>query len=158
MKVRMIRWYNALLTALLSMLGYSCSSDEILDEYGTPVEYGSPNVNYVVKGTVTDEGGTPVQGIKVSLIVVYDNEYYDTKESVNTDATGRFQLNETENVSIGYGEVLIVEDIDGEANGGEFRSDTLNVADLDRKQVKEGDGHWYSGKYELSANIKLKKK
>ena len=40
MKVRFNRWYNAVLTALLSMLGFGCSSEEPMDMYGPPVEYG----------------------------------------------------------------------------------------------------------------------
>ena len=60
MKVRFNRWYNAVLTALLSMLGFSCSSDEP-EEYGPIVlEYGVPHADYIVKGTVTDETGTPI--------------------------------------------------------------------------------------------------
>lgn len=50
MKVRFNRWYNAVLTALLSMLGYSCSSDDIVDEYGVPVEYGVPTAHFIMKG------------------------------------------------------------------------------------------------------------
>ena len=47
MKVRFYRWYNAVLTALLSMLGYGCSSSEDpLDMYGAPVEYGAPHGRY----------------------------------------------------------------------------------------------------------------
>ena len=42
MKVRFNRWYNALLTALLAMLGYkSCSLN-------SPDEYGTPTVDYQV--------------------------------------------------------------------------------------------------------------
>ena len=70
MKVRFNRWYNAVLTALLSMLGYSCSSDDIVDEYGVPVEYGVPTAHFIMKGTVTDEAGTPIQGIKATLKVM----------------------------------------------------------------------------------------
>ena len=53
---------------------------------------------------------------------------------------------------------LIVEDIDGEANGGEFLSDTLDI-DYDKAvKVKEGEGRWYQGKFEVSQDVKLKKK
>ena len=73
MKVRFNRWYNAVLTALLSMLGFSCSLDEP-DEYGsTPVEYGTPHADYILKGTVTDEVGAPIKGIKTSLKEVYNS-------------------------------------------------------------------------------------
>ena len=75
MKVRFNRWYNAVLTTLLSMLGYGCSFEEPMDMYGTAVmEYGVPNADYIVMGQVTDETGTPVQGIKTSLKIVYQDE------------------------------------------------------------------------------------
>ena len=52
---------------------------------------------------------------------------------------------------------LIVEDADGPAGGGEFMSDTLDLKDLPKQQIGAGQ-HWSSGKYELNADIKLKKK
>ena len=157
MRVRFNRWYNAVLTTLLSILGYGCSSDEPMDMYGSPPEYGSPHADYIVIGTVTNESGTPVQGIKTSLKEVSENAKtaYGI-DSVQTNATGDFQLKYTgmERKSI----KLIVDDIDGEANGGEFLSDTLDI-DYDKAvKVKEGEGRWYQGKFEVSQDVKLKKK
>ena len=126
MKVKFYRWYNAVLTALLSMLGYGCSSDEPMDMYGTPVEYGAPHADYIVKGMVTDEAETPVQGIKTFLKQVDKTEAGTIifgMDSIQTNETGGYQLEYTglPQPSI----KLIVEDVDGEANGGEFLSDTL---------------------------------
>jgi putative lipoprotein (rSAM/lipoprotein system) len=146
MKVRFNRWYNALLTALLAMLGYeSCSLN-------SPDEYGTPTVDYQVKGFVTDLLGTPIQGIKVRA----PYSYIDGSEGQNvlTDENGRFELDEFH--SMLYGK-LYVEDIDGEDNGGEFQSDTIDIWDLPKKEVEKGSG-WYEGKYEVTANIKLKQK
>ena len=146
MKVRFNRWYNALLTALLAMLGYeSCSLN-------SPDEYGTPTVDYQVKGFVTDLLGTPIQGIKVRA----PYSYIDGSEGQNvlTDENGRFELDEFH--SMLYGK-LYVEDIDGEDNGGEFQSDTIDIWDLPKKEVEKGSG-WYEGKYEVTANIKLKLK
>ena len=47
------------------------------------------------------------------------------------------------------------EDVDGAENGGEFQSVTVEVPVT---QVKEGDGHWYNGAYEASANVTMLKK
>ena len=95
MKVRFNRWYNAVLTALLSMLGFSCSLDEP-DEYGsTPVEYGTPHADYILKGTVTDEAGTPIKGIKTSLKEVYKDDistYVFSIDSIQTNESGNYQL------------------------------------------------------------------
>ena len=156
MKVRFNRWYNAVLTALLSMLGYGCSStEEPLDMYGPPVEYGTPHADYIIKGRVMDESGTPVQGIKTSLRKVDKVRAYGI-DSVQTNVSGNYQLKHTGWQNQYY--KVIVEDIDGEANGGEFLSDTLDI-DYDKAvKTKDGDGKWYHGIYEISQDVKLKKK
>ena len=159
MKVKFYRWYNAVLTVLLSMLGYGCSSDEPMDMYGTPVEYGAPHADYIVKGLVTDEAESPVQGIKTSLKQVDKTEAGTITfgmDSIQTNETGGYQLEYTGLPQPGI--KLIVEDIDGEANGGEFISDTLDVDFNKAVQTKEGDGRWYGGVYEITQDVKLKKK
>ena len=159
MKVKFYRWYNAVLTVLLSMLGYGCSSDEPMDMYGTPVEYGAPHADYIVKGLVTDEAESPVQGIKTFLKQVDKTEAGTIifgMDSIQTNETGGYQLEYTGLPQPGI--KLIVEDIDGEANGGEFISDTLDVDFNKAVQTKEGDGRWYGGVYEITQDVKLKKK
>ena len=159
MKVRFNRWYNAVLTALLSVLGFSCSIDEP-DEYGTILmEYGTPYADYLFKGNVTNEAGQPVRGIKTSLKSVFDNEnehYVLGLDSVETDISGNYQLKYVGTQDRGL--KIIVEDIDGEANGGEFLSDTLDIDYKKAVQTKKSDEFWYEGAYEISQDIKLKKK
>lgn len=53
--------------------------------------------------------------------------------------------------------MLGFEDIDGEANGGEFQTKRLTRNELDSKRLKKGDD-WYAGKYEYSQTIQLKRK
>jgi len=158
MKVRINRWYNALLTALLSVLGYGCSSEEPMDMYGTPVEYGCPHADYVFKGQVTDDAGAPIQGIKTSLKEFYgeNSQYVGTVDSVLTSVSGKYQVGFDGMKSSGM--KLVVEDIDGEANGGEFLSDTLDINYEKAVKTKEGDGIWYDGVFEVSQDVKLKKK
>ena len=160
MKVRFNHWYNAVLTALLSMLGFSCSLDEP-DEYGsTPVEYGTPHADYILKGTVTDEAGTPIKGIKTSLKEIDKDDtgtYVFGIDSIQTNESGNYQL---KNSGMPYDKriKLFVEDIDGEANGGEFLNDTLDIDYGKAVEVEEGDHHWYDGKYEVTTDVRLKKK
>ncbi len=163
MKVRFNRWYNAVLTALLSMLGYSCSSDEIEDMYGTPVEYGVPYSNYEISGIVTDENGTAIKDIKVSTkYVILDdkgNVWSDGIDSMQTDGLGKYAFRFSK--SMGEPDIkLIVEDIDGEANGGAFKSDTLDIDYDSAKKIKDADPkeHWSAGTYAITQDIKLKKK
>ena len=142
------------------MLGFSCSLDEP-DEYGsTPVEYGTPHADYILKGTVTDEAGTPIKGIKTSLKEVYKDDtgtYVYGIDSIQTNESGNYQL---KNSGMPYDKriKLVVEDIDGEANGGEFLNDTLDIDYGKAVEVEEGDHHWYDGKYEVTTDVRLKKK
>ena len=56
-----------------------------------------------------------------------------------------------------YKQRVVFDDVDGEANGGEFRSVDMSIKDLDSKQIKKG-GDWYEGEYELSTKVQMKKK
>lgn len=155
MKVRFNRRYNAVLTALLSMLGYSCSSS---DEPEFIAEYGAPYADFIFKGQVTDEVGTPIQNIKTSLkntFQIENERYVYCIDSVQSGVSGDYQLKYSG--MLNQDNKIIVEDVDGEANGGEFLSDTLDI-DFD-KAVKTKEGHhWYQGTYEISQDVKLKKK
>ena len=150
MKVRFNRWYNAVLTALLTVLGYGCSSKT----HEEPVsEYGCPYADYVVNGSVKDEAGNPIQGIQITAPNGSDLDS-QLVQIVQTDAQGNFSLNE---FSSFRGEEIIFDDIDGEANGGEFLGDVIRVDTLPKTQIEKGNG-WYEGKFDVTADIKLKKK
>ncbi|MBQ9650413.1 MAG: radical SAM-associated putative lipoprotein [Prevotella sp.] len=162
MKVRFNRWYNAVLTALLGLLGFeSCDSP---DEYGPiPCEYGTPCADYQISGIVTDESNSPIKDIKVSAKFVYQAidgrvETYGV-DSTQTDGLGKYAFESRRF----YGDPdlkLIVEDIDGEGNGGDFKSDTIDIDYDNAKKVKEpakGDS-WSTGTYAINQDIRLKKK
>ena len=166
MKVRFYRWYNALLASLLTLLGYGCSVEDPMDEYGViPMygaiaEYGVPTVRYCVKGIVTDEDGNPIKNIKASMKEEYSDErgsIYFPLDSTMTDAHGQFTIDNLRDGYLGHHK-LILEDIDGEENGGEFQSDTLSLNDLEAKQIEPSNGTWDQGKYELTGTFRLKKK
>lgn len=154
MRVRFNRWYNAVLTALLSLLGFEACNSDSLEEYGTPApEYGVPIGEYHVRGQVTQMSGTPIQGIRVTAPAgVYDGK---EGESVLTDENGYYELKAFRAMPH---DPLIVEDIDGAANGGEFESDTVSISDLSVHQVAKGEGTWDMGKNEVSGVIRLKEK
>lgn len=59
MKVRFYRWYSAILTALLSMLGFNACN--LVSEYGAPtVEYGGPPEEYEDTLHIDDQGSDGV--------------------------------------------------------------------------------------------------
>lgn len=162
MKVRIKRWYNVVLTALLSVLGYACSSSDEDDR--AVCMYGTPHADYQFSGTVTDESGSPVKGIKVSaknVYRLYDGTVVETYgvDSTLTDSKGKYAVEG----GAFLGEhilKLIVEDLDGEANGGNFMNDTIDIDFDNAKKVKEPDkdDYWSNGTFAISQDIKLKKK
>ena len=75
---------------------------------------------------------------------------------LTTDKDGKFEseyYNET-NTHIAKIEFT---DIDGELNGGEFASASINPSEMESTKVKENDTHdkWYRGQFERKANVKL---
>lgn len=164
MKVRFNHWYNTILTALLTLLGYGCSAtDEPLYMYGSIVEYGTPYADYQISGTVTDEKGTSVKDIKVAIKYVYQKKdgtvMTEGVDSTTTNGSGKYAIENRRFIS-DPSLKLIVEDIDGEANGGAFKSDTINIDYENAKKVKDADKgeHWNNGTFAIQQDIKLKKK
>lgn len=161
MKVRFNRWYNAVLTALLSIIGYGCSSS---DDPEYICMYGTPHADYQFMGTVTDESGSAVMGIKVSAKNVYrryDSAVIETYgvDSTLTDSKGKYAI-ECRKYPGESTLKLIVEDLDGEANGGAFKNDTIDIDFDNAKKVKEPDkdDYWSDGTFAITQDIKLKKK
>lgn len=155
MKARFVKWYNALLSSLITLLGFSaCDALNPKDEYGAPyVEYGSPSVSYRVKGRVTDAEGKPLSGIKAEAGSAWDGHFYPSAEPTMTDAEGNVELKA--HAGTLHGQVLVLSDVDGEEGGGDFGSDTISVESLPHKATAEGT--WHS-EYEVEANIQLKAK
>ena len=85
---------NKLMTRFLSgalvALGFTACDNETTDDV-YPLEYGSPSVDYRVKGIVTDEAGNPIENIRVIIRNAWDNTpnpYAD--DTVYTDKGGAF--------------------------------------------------------------------
>ena len=160
MKVRFYHWYNAVLAVLLGMLGFESCEGSGADEYGCPW------VEYQVKGIVTDEGDRSIPGIRIELAEHHEDIdaegkrhiYHRGLDTIHTDKQGKYQTMLVSDISCITSELkVIIEDVDGSANGGEFQSDTLIVPNLEKKIVKKGDG-WYAGRYELKGDATLKHK
>ena len=138
-----------LLYILLGLLGLtSCES------FFGAAEYGCPNVSFSLKARVVDEAGNPIQGIEVRT---EDGDHFEYKTGFSDyqgyiDARGSFWPGTQ------HGKVQFI-DIDGEANGGEF--ETLTVQIKNASQTQEGSGNWYEGAYTAdlgTVTMKLKEK
>lgn len=143
-----------LLSWLLLLLGFSaCEVKE---------EYGSPTVDYQVKGKVTTASGEVLKGIQVVVKDQYgsfkqaDQWGYGQNDTIYTDANGEFVSHEARGSSLSDQKVYFY-DVDGELNGGTFKPDSIGLKEMTQTRIKKGDGNWYGGKYELGCEVKLNK-
>ena len=132
-----------LLYLLLAMLGFGFSTSCVRCEYGTP------NVSFRATARVVDEEGDPIEGIRVAILhESWDGEYH--KEDFEwrtgyTDYEGNIDATASPHT---VPKQLIVEDVDGEANGDEFESQIVDVVGF--QQTEKGDGNWYGGAYKFN--------
>lgn len=142
-------------TMVISALGFvACDSSDDDNRLDLPIEYGTPTADYKYIGTVSDQNGKPIEGIKVTL--VGHNALTSSKKvaEFTTNKEGKF---ESEVYSETQATVTVIEfaDIDGEKNGGEFVGTTITTSQMQTTKVKDGDGGWYRGTFNREANIKL---
>ncbi len=142
--------WKILATAVLGLIGFSScvSVTEGLEMYG------QPHSDFKALGSVNDEKGNPIEGIRVAI---QRHKGFGSKfdnDTVYTDSKGAYLL-EKELFSAPDAVTVTFEDVDGEKNGGEFESATASPA---IQQTKKGDGAWYSGTFQAEANAVLKKK
>ena len=130
--------------AILGVLGFSACDNPPLDMYG------SPTVDFMVKGKVTDSEGTPIKGIVISSKRGLSDDL-----SAVTDENGEFVTNKIK--EFGVMGTLVFTDVDGAENGGDFETYEKDLSKFPQTQVKEGEG-WYRGEYEVTADVKLNKK
>lgn len=99
--------------------------------------YGTPVVEFSVKGKVVDPDGNPIQGIEISHD--YSGHKVYTLEDGSFDYASEDIGFEMETVTLEF------TDIDGEENGGDFQSQEVPVP---VQQTEPGDGGWNNGKFE----------
>ena len=154
MKTKSQRRTHYLIATLLGLLGFSACSDESNEEDEVLLMYGTPTAAYIVKGTVTDEAGNPIEGLHVTPYLYY-HKFDSSKAPLATTAKdGTFKLDTIKGMRI---PPIVVADQDGEAYGGHFIPDTLTMNEFEQIKLKDGKGAWYDGVFELKADIKLKK-
>jgi len=160
-----IKGTNWALAGLIGLLGFTNCEEDMRTEYGTP------NADYTVKGTVVDKAtGKPIKGIRVG----YDSQYrfgtmygvfptpYQPKASVTTDAKGEYKLTELfyisdfpmdDNSKPTFARPVYIEDIDREING--LYSDTIINVDFKNAVQTGKPGHWYNGEFTVTKDIQL---
>lgn len=135
---------TAICSALLSFLGYGCSSSP----ENQPEMYGMPTGDFEIKGSVTTEAGKAVDNadIRVTAPSIPSGEY--SFQSTKTNEKGEY-------IAVGqsYGEqelkvVCIPNNLD-------LESDSV-IIKLDYN--KDNADFWYSGYAEETVNFQLKEK
>lgn len=162
MKQKVNTLYRIILGALMTILGFgSCSKSESKEMYGQPYAI------FKLVGTVKDEAGNPVKGIRVVFNPESkidpsspNYEFYvrGNVDTLYTDAKGEFA---SERLKYSAGSlpgdaVVILDDVDGADNGGEFKSQTLEKRQM-KIEHEAGSGDYYKGRYTITANATLKK-
>lgn len=154
--------YELIVGAILTFLGFGGCS-EVSKIIEPRAEYGMPHANYKIIGEVTTEEGNPIPGIKVKysrLEYTDDNgvkQYYQTEDNeFLTDKDGKVNARANDWSTEPREITITLEDIDGEANGGEFQAVVLSEEDLSIDFEKDKNGSWHQGDYTISFAAKLK--
>lgn len=149
-KVGMNMLVKALALPLLAApLFSSCMVENENPENKFNTSFNEPVANYQVTGKVTDVGA-PIAGIRV--IADYSNGVPYRADTLYTDKEGRF----SKFMSIPRVDKFVMSftDIDGNANGGYFKSDTIKVKPV-RTEMASGR---FGGSFIVSAEVVLNKK
>ena len=130
---------------LLSLLGFTAQScDGVGNPFDDPVAmYGCPYANFTLSARVVTEEGEPIKDI----ILRNSNENSILNVNVSSDENGNILIIDSIFLPSLVEKIEVVfEDVDGEANGGEFATVEMDISDK-VEQVAEGDGGWYFGGY-----------
>lgn len=160
MKEKLNHWYRALTAMLLTVLGFSSCGKSAEGEDPTICLYGTPTSTFQVKGCITSEDNTPIEGIKAVVGVDYNGVDVYHQDSTYTDKQGNYVFAKKQAAGTPDNKYMkiLLEDVDGEANGGTFANDTIKGDELTIEKTAKGDGTWDIGSYTITANKKLKKK
>jgi putative lipoprotein (rSAM/lipoprotein system) len=144
MKKPLIKFFDKIILLLLGLSGilYSCA------------KYGALADEFEIKGTVTDSSKKPIKDIRIIR-----ERYYDRGDTLYTNSDGKYsiKLYGEYHINSGVPIHLKIDDVDGEANGGEFISTELDVKFTNADLVKKGYGNKRNNKYVKTLNIQLEK-
>jgi putative lipoprotein (rSAM/lipoprotein system) len=139
MKKQVIKNFDKIILAILGLSGivYSCA------------KYGMIVPESEIKGTITDKiTAKPIQGIRV----VREN-FAHNNDTVYTNSEGQYAFEFAQE-----GRHLEVEDIDGEANGGDFESQKIYVKLTESDLVKRSKSNKKPDRYVKVQNVELTRK
>lgn len=110
--------------SVLYLLGFS-AFPLLTSCYGTPQDY---EYKEPINGRILmSDGGSGIEGIRISYYRnAADTKMYETY----SDSRGKFVISERDEMrSISF------EDVDGDANGGDFKKQTMSMKDLESGSI-----------------------
>lgn len=131
-----------------SLLGFATACNDEKDQPQTMVMYGVPyNMNYKIKGKVTDKAGKPIKGIEVMG--------NSSLRAATTAADGTYDL-----AGEGFDNAasVTVIDTDGPANGGDFAAKTVYIEFTEAERTANADGQDKSSFAKSGVDIILEEK
>lgn len=141
---------NWILAGLLTLLGFSCSSDGIEDQVE---EYGCPHANYEIKGKVVDRQDNPIPSIQIAVSDSVSEGQLPENNMIYTDTEGNFLWENGEFPGATF--KIIATDIDYDKNGGQFTADTSFVSF--KNATYENGSKWYKGEAKQEVTIVMDK-
>ena len=149
MKIKYLKFKNWFLALLAGSMGLQQGCGEI-----GVAEYGCPEADYHIKGTVINEQGDAIPGIGVNQMRDWENRNGEWCYEDTTDAQGHFFVN---NRIPGADNTVYVtiSDIDGAENGS--YQDTVVGVSFDDATFSGGDGRWYQGTAEKDITVTLRR-
>jgi len=141
-KIRILTGYNAIIGALLAVLGFGTSC-----EPWARCEYGTPSAKFIVSGkVVSSETNLPVQNVRVVM----------KGDTTFTNVSGEYKVTDKYGFPMSQTYSVKFQDISGEAL--RKYSDLDTTVEFKNPVFSKGDGHWYSGETEKDIDVKLKPK
>lgn len=158
MTIRMRKWFNVLLGAILSFMGYGCDRTE---KYGVvnptfpdaPAKYGTPTAALIFDGQVTNEEKEALPNMQIVHRDGWKNSeggthWSDYADTIYTNAEGKYNKAYKGTFPLEIHKVIVND------TAGVYQSDST----VTNVTYSGGDGDWYSGKGELKVDFTLKKK
>lgn len=143
---------STILDKVLTILGFS---SVLLAPQSCREEYGCPHADYKLNVKVSDTSDNPLKGIRV--VYLPDGEQSWDKDTLYTDASGIAAKDIGERTYFNLNAELLIDDVDGDAGGGKFKSKTAKGEEIHLVQTKKGDRKWYGGEFDIVSEVKLEK-
>ena len=143
MKAKLLTGINAVIAALLGMLGITGCENKGDDNL---CMYGVPTATLDLSGAVTDEEHQSLENIRVAVHVDGSQPFRDT---LYTTEDGMFTREYDFFPGIEYVDIIV------EDTTGVYEKDSVRVTNL---KFEGGDGNWNQGTATVQHDFELKKK